>query len=354
MKDKVEEKAKDALIAYVTWDRVVPWKILSLPDKKDGFFFPVGYGSNQPALKHAKRDTTLWVVTLPWVKIKSCGIRTYPFVSLVARLQIAGVYKCCCKVPRELRSRGVSTLLEIWGWVAVAKSRENSRFYELNNVNKALQTLEVVESSDLKNEILIRKKIGARLQSIRVLKGRASAVEQRFAEDLASGHPESRQVFLSFKSNDNDSYVYALGLAKALLDRGYSSWLDSLSIPLYYKLASDDRKGRARLRRLIELGLRQCHLAIGLVSKQYATGNKGVQGMGYWTEFERQAIKNETVVGRPEFRSFGILDKVSKDDPRNEAFQGIAVKRPDTRRMAKAIVDWYEDQLRKSKGQHEI
>jgi hypothetical protein len=345
----------DALIAYITWNRVVPWKILSLPDRPEADFFPMGYGSDQRTLKHrAKKGTTLWVVTLPWVETQprqgveprgSVQVTTYPFFFLVARLDIAGVYKCWSEVPLRLRSRGVRELLEDWGWVAVAAHRDRavkrngervkgkeSRFYGFNNVNKVLEKHHLIEPGDLKDARLVRRRIGARLQSIRVIEGKADQLEKDFNEILDPGKGGKGQIFISFKSEDN--FHEALRLAEALTHLGFNCWLDSFAIPLYSRRRVDEI-AQERLRQLIRWGIKKSDLAIVFVSPLYAQGENG-----YWTDFEQSEIKTERSC-RQSFRAYGILDRVKLPDRSEKTFDETSPKLKSTE-MARAIVQWFE------------
>jgi hypothetical protein len=98
----------DALVTLLTWDRLVPWKVLSLPGRVTGDFLPVGYGSKSTVFRgRAKEDSTLWVVTMPIPE------DLHP-PSLVAQITVKGLYtrENC---PTRLRSKGIEELSK-WGW----------------------------------------------------------------------------------------------------------------------------------------------------------------------------------------------------------------------------------------------
>jgi len=86
-------RAPAAFLAYVTWNRVVPWKILSLPQHRGERFAPLGYGAGSRSkirrprnlLKRVQPKDTIYVVTMPWTKARGLP------PTLVARLQVKAV-----------------------------------------------------------------------------------------------------------------------------------------------------------------------------------------------------------------------------------------------------------------------
>jgi len=319
MDDQLGGAGSNALIAYVTWNRVVPWKILSLPDRSEADFFPVGYGSNQKTLKRrAKKGTTLWVVTLPWLETQPrqgveprgpVQVTTYPFFFLVARLDIAGVYKCWSELPSRLRSRGVWEIL------------------------KVLERHHVIEPADLSVAGLERRRIGARLQSIRVIEGKADQLEKDFNEILDPGKGGKGQIFISFKSEDN--FDEALGLAEALTQLGFNCWLDSFAIPLSSRTRTDET-AQDRLEQLIRWGIKKSDPAIAFLSPRYARDEEGS-----WTGFEQIEIEMKQRC-RPSFRAY-ILDGVKRGDVSEETFHETGPKLKSPKKQAERIVRWFED-----------
>lgn len=310
----------EALIAYVTCDRIVPWKVLSLPSEEGADFLPVGFGSGQCVLpKRARKGTQLWVVTLPWYQLeKTKGIKAFPVVSLVARLEIEGV--CSKDTPRDSplrRHPGVQTLLDTWDWVAVASSPGPSRFFGLTNVNDELERLGIIEPGDLARDDKLRKRVGMRLQSVRIVKGGAAAAESEFTGGLERITRLNRQVFISFKSDPH--YEDALNLALRLSELGFSCWLDTFALPGFSTMrkagVSEDR-----LRDLLLWGVRQSDVAVAFVGEEYAREEDG------WTEFEREAIQSRKESAAGDFFAHGILDGVTPDKSRDAAFHETGSK----------------------------
>ncbi|HSB70804.1 MAG TPA: hypothetical protein VLT62_15865 [Candidatus Methylomirabilis sp.] len=79
-----------AFLAYVTWDREVPWKILSLPQHRGERFAPVGNGAGKRSegrkprnvFKQVQPNDTIYVVTMPWADARGMP------PTLVARLHV--------------------------------------------------------------------------------------------------------------------------------------------------------------------------------------------------------------------------------------------------------------------------
>lgn len=344
------KKTPGVLIAYITWDRIVPWKILSIPDDIRRRFFPIGYGSNQKVLpKHCKKGTRLYVVTLPWAKRKrGKKIRSYP-LSLVACLEVRDVYCRNQKLPAELRTDGMRDLLGSWCWVAAAEPKSKlNRFCELNNVEDVFKDLGLIKASDLRPKSNRRKKVGSRLQSVRALSGNnAGRAIEAFDKHIETA---GKRVFISFRSGKSKKcYPLALHLAEQFLElgndrkdsnqRNYQPWIDSHAIPLY---APKDDKSKMRLRKLIQLGIGKSDLAVELVSPDYALPkNKDKQG---WTRLEHTLINRRKRSGRSTFRSAAIPLGVPEDDERVKACNTPSIPLKPLKDLARRISAWHEAQ----------
>lgn len=243
----------DALVTLLTWNRLVPWKVLSLPTRVTGDFVPVGFGSKSTVFRgRAREGSTLWVVTRPTPE------RLHP-PSLVARITVEGLYtKENC--PARLRCKGVEELLEQWCWVAVSNP-EQSEFFELNDASSALRALGIKSFSVMRS-----------------FPGGTERVREAFGPCMR--HTRNRTVFLSY--THAESTEFALALAGELRTEGFSPWLDSLTLPLY----EVDREGspsHERLSKLIRIGLERSHLAVVLGTRNY--------GKTAWTRKEREWIR---------------------------------------------------------------
>ncbi|MCP3997656.1 MAG: TIR domain-containing protein [bacterium] len=287
----------DALVTLLTWDRLVPWKILSLPKRVTDDFFPVAYGSRNKVFRgRAKEGSTLWVVTRPEPR----GLHP---PSLVARITIKGLYTTE-NLPPHLRSKGVEELLDKWCWVAVSNP-EQSEFFELNDASSALRTLQV--------------------KSFRVMRsfpGDTRRVNRAFGPCMRRAR--NRTVFLSH--THAESAEFALALAGALREDGFSPWLDSLTLPLY----EVDRKGGPapeRLSKLIRIGLRHSRLAIVIGTKNY--------GNTVWTRKERDWIHVQRRKGS-ELRCVEIVRGTSKLRSCDRRFDEEC-----PRAVARKIADWW-------------
>jgi hypothetical protein len=279
-----------ALIAYVAWDRVVPWKILSLPEKDDAPFTPIGYGSRQAVLrKRALPDSFLWVITIPTLRSHAGRLQILP-PTLVARIEIAAL---CSKddCPAALRTRGIGLLLNQWTWVAVAKPG-NSRFYELNDASPALQQLGMMEARETLN-----LSIAKRFQSIRHVPDAARAQAAFESLDLQAQH---KTVFISY--THAEGAIAAQQLASELSVLGFHLWMDALTIPFYNVKKEDDCRPH-RLQQLIRLGIRKTQLAIILNTPAYASKT---DACGFnWTQWEYELILEKKRIN-PSFRCMEI------------------------------------------------
>jgi hypothetical protein len=274
----------DALVAYMTWDRLVPWKVLSLPERVTEPFYPVGYGSKHTVFRgRADRGATLWVVTKPQLK------STY-HPTLVAKIRVlrrhsaeSGMRPRRGAAPlRDPHQKAIDELLRQWGWVAESDPRA-SRFFELNDASAALGKL------NLTTQLLGLRKIV-----------KVDAARARDSFRSCTRRAKERTVFISYAHADAERL--ALDLAEALLARGFSPWLDALTIPRYDVELEDDVRPY-RLGKLIELGIQRSQLGIALVTHRYAATT--------WTRRERDWLRRRSAQDA-RFRCLRILGKGRK------------------------------------------
>ncbi len=239
------------LLAYLTWDRVAPWKVMAMKDPNKRLF-PFAYGSRQRIyFKRAMAGAVLWVATVPRLEVgkksESKGKQVKNFIAmpptLVARLKIKAFlcerYDCFRQgTGQEARNPGVAALLKQWGAVATARE-EGSVFYGPNDATGFLNSLvfhSAKKATSLKpDENLTESErymsYAYKLQSIR----RINVAESSGRFDLGSsnvlGQQSERTVFLSYVHNDSRNYPAEL--ACELQKQGWNPWFDSLSMPGY-------------------------------------------------------------------------------------------------------------------------
>lgn len=290
----------DALVMLLTWDRLVPWKVLSLPERVEDEFVPVGYGSNSTVFRgKAKKGSTLWVVTRPLPE--GC----HP-VSLVARIKVRGLYtKENC--PEELKSKGVRDLLNIWCSVAVSDPRQ-SEFFELNDATKALDKLGIDN-----------------FRVMRSFPGDGPRVRKAFQD--CTKRARNRTVFLSYTHKDGDNKRFAVDLAEALRKKGFSSWLDSLTIPRYV-IKRKKSVTSERLSKLIRIGIQRSNLGVLIETENY--------GKTPWTRKERRWL-GEHRAGDKSFRCV----KIVKGKDRIRSYDNTFADAP-AEDLADEIHDWWK------------
>jgi hypothetical protein len=146
-----------------------------------------------------------------------------------------------------------------------------------------------------------------------------------------------RTVFISFTHAGGYSGVngerFALDLAQELLTHGFSPWLDALAIPRY-DLAREDDCSPRRLERLIELGITRGHLAIALMTEDYAQRTDRC-GMN-WTQAEQAQI----LARRSQSGLFRCV-QVMRGGPELAGFDHT-FGRGSAREVACAIAEWWE------------
>ncbi len=252
------------MISLLTWDRVAPWKILSLPRPASKKFAPAGYGSASSAFASISRQHgTIWVVTKP----KHSDLPP----TLVAKIHATQSYT----VNSPDRTKELDDLLEQWQNVTVADSR-SSRFYELNDASNALAEL------------------GITMQELGLHKHRLVPAEDATTafRSCTSNKPT---VFISFTHAQGAPFAFRLAIE--LLQHGFRPWFDALAIPRF-DLEGGRHRDVVRLRQLIQLGIDHADLAIVVKTKDF--------GHTRWTRFERKWIR-ERRRDDPTFRCIQIV-----------------------------------------------
>lgn len=274
-------------LAYVTWDRVVPWKILSLPEKRGQNFFPVGYGAGKKmnVMRRVKPDDTIWVVTMPRAKLKGKRNRRNFHPTLVACIKVKSICpgESC---PAQL-SHGIKALLKEWKSVAVSDPNE-SHFFELNDASEALFRLGILpsmppSSADEEQVSVLRGEVGRRIPKILRLKASEQEAMSAFKSCMRQG--SKKAVFISYARIDGEEF--ALEFADALLEKGFSPWLDSLAIPRY-NVKREDEYDPPRLKKMLQLGIDRSAMAVCVITDEYRK-KKDPFGM-IWTQREWDRI----------------------------------------------------------------
>lgn len=291
----------NALVAYMTWNRVVPWKVLSLPTRVSGDFAPVGFGSDSPQFcGYARRARTLWVVTKP-------KVRRYSPPTLVAHLTIEGVYTDN-SLPPHLRTESLDSLVKTWKWVAVS-DRPGSEFFDLNDARQALLDLDLSMAK----------------RSDRYWLGNEADVSRAFCKNVLQA--QNRTVFLSH--THAESGQYALELAEVLHKAGFSPWLDALAIP-EYDVNRELAPTEDRLSKLIRIGIRRSRLAVVVATEKFART--------HWTRKEREWICNRRRES-PNLRCVQILAGPSRMRSCERNF-----KQGPAKDVVNAIANWWRSQ----------
>ena len=278
---------QDNLIAYMTWDRLVAWKILSLEISGGERLVPIAYGSKQKIFsKYATPGNTIWVFSMPNVKIFGSPVSYKYKPTLVARITIKELIHKKTIGDDDIALRGVKKLLSYWEHVAVSDP-DKSEFYELNDATELLFSLEFQSNhgkSKLKNPLskipsnddiagtqLIRSKIGQQLESIRRL-SHEKDIYLKSLEDHAE-QVSKRKVFISYAHGDGKQFP--LELADAFLERNWSPWVDALTIPpKKKKQVKSARIPPGRLFSLLRYGIQGSALFVGLVTDNYVRKEK--------------------------------------------------------------------------------
>lgn len=233
-------------VAYMAWERVVPWKILSMMARPNEPLVPIGFGSRSRDFpKHLAPGSRIWVVT-----------RIANEFSLAGRVSIENILDRNC-IPQEEWPKDLGGLLSQWRFVAKADPAE-SEFFETNNAKP----------------IIAKHRI--RFAQNRTIAYRRKSLWESFQPCMDQAR---ETVFLSYRWEEGRRF--AIALAREFRKRGLSPWLDALSIPAYE--AKRDRGVNApRLKKLIKLGIENSKFAVVINTETFA--RKG------WTRTELEHI----------------------------------------------------------------
>jgi hypothetical protein len=237
-------------VAYMAWERIVPWKILSLKEHPYVQPVPVGYGARNKDFKNLEPGSQIWVVT-----------RIADEFSLAGRVFVDNIFDRDL-VLSEKRPKEIAGLFVKWRYVAEA-NRNNSEFFEANNAEPVLTKYNVKF---------------ARNRTIVYFDG---SLEDSFRSCIEQAR---KTVFISYRWAE--ARRFAIALAREFRKRGFSPWLDALSIP-DYEAKGEPGVNRQRLEKLIELGIGSSKMAVVINTMTYAEKE--------WTKNEFALIKENHI-----------------------------------------------------------
>ena len=238
-------------VAYMAWERVVPWKILSMMAHPGKPPVPVGFGArNYDFQNNLGPGSQIWVVA-----------RIAGEFSLAGRVTVDEMLDRN-KIPREEWPRDLAGLLSQWRFVARA-DQAHSEFFETNDAEP----------------VIARHRI--RFAQNRTVAYRRGTLRKSFQPCMDQAR---ETVFLSYRWKEGRRF--AIALAREFRKHGLSPWLDALSIPAYE--AKRDRGVNApRLKKLIKLGIENSRFAVVINTPTFARTS--------WTRTELGHIRREGI-----------------------------------------------------------
>lgn len=241
---------KDA-VAYMAWERVVPWKILSMMARPDEPLVPVGFGArNLDFHRLLKRGSQIWVVT-----------RIANEFSLAGRVAVRDLFDRK-RIPREKWPKDIARLLSKWRFVARADPT-NSKFFETNNAEP----------------VMAKHRI--RFARNRTIAYRDASLEDSFQACMDQAR---ETVFLSYRWREGRRF--AIALAREFRRKGLSPWLDALSVPAYVA-RREPGVHAPRLKKLIKSGIEKSKLAVVINTETFARKS--------WTRMELGHIRRKDI-----------------------------------------------------------
>jgi hypothetical protein len=295
------------LVAYVNWQRIIAWKILSLSISETELV-PFAYGSKQPIFKkYAKKNNVIWIFSIPMVDVprKSAAYKYRP--TLVAKISIDSVVKDRSQLKKHENKKEIEKLIRLWDNVAIANP-EKSRFFELNDATSLLLDLSFESRSGetrianpfdkmpCKNEInktqALRSHIAKNYRFIKRIFSKNTKNVRRLKQ--FESQTKKRSVFISYAYADGRSYP--LALADQMLSSGWSPWIDTLVIPSRKKRKKQDTIPPNRLQKLLQFGIMGSPLFVALVSDNYV--RKDSEKKTKWTLKELEFARKQKEIGR--------------------------------------------------------
>ena len=238
-------------VAFMVWERLVPWKVLSLKEYPNRSLVPIGFGANSENFyRQLGKRSQIWVVT-------SISYKHSLAARITVQDMIGGENTSKDKWPFQ-----IAKLLKQWKFVAVA-DLDASEFYETNNAAPVLtgNNIRFLQS----NPIVYREE----------------SLVGIFKECMEQG---CKTVVISYRWKE--AKKFAMGLARELRKIGFSPWLDSLALP-EYEADRESNKDAPRLNRLIKSGIERSKYAIVINTKTY--------GKSFWTQMEREHIAQKDI-----------------------------------------------------------
>jgi hypothetical protein len=233
-------------IAFMAWERVVPWKVLSMKARPKGPLVPLGFGTrNRDFPRLLQPGSQIWVVT-----------RIARSFSLAGRVTVSEILDRRVLPPTDW-PRDVRDLLATWPLVARADPAA-SGFFETNNAGAVLTRHRIAFTQ---NRTVVYRP-GPLTRSFQACIDQARAT-----------------VFLSYRWSEGRRL--AVELARELRARGLSPWLDAMSMP-DYEASREPGVNAPRLRALIKSGIDASRWAVVLNTRTY--------GKMPWTRMELRRI----------------------------------------------------------------
>lgn len=241
---------KDA-VAYMAWERVVPWKILSMAVRPDEPLVPIGFGARYHDFNDLlEQGSHIWVVT-----------RIAREFSLAARVTVKDILDRKF-IPKEEWPKDAAGLFAKWRFVARADP-SNSEFFETNNAEPVMA----------KHQI--------RFAQNRTIAYRDTLLEDSFKACIDQAR---ETLFLSYRWSEGRRF--AIALARAFRKEGLSPWLDALSVPAY-EAKREPGINAPRLKKLIKFGIEKSKFAVVINTETFATKT--------WTRIELGHIRRQNI-----------------------------------------------------------
>jgi hypothetical protein len=238
-------------VAYMAWERVVPWKILSMMARPNEPLVPVGFGTrNRDFHALLEPGSQIWVVT-----------RIANEFSLAGRVTVQVILNRN-GIPEEEWTTDTAGLFAKWRFVASADPTD-SEFFETNTAEPVMG----------KHQI--------RFAQNRTIAYRDASLKDSFAACIAQAR---KMVFLSYRWCEGRRF--AIALSREFRRQGLSPWLDALSVP-EYEARREPGVDAPRLKKLIELGIDQSIFAVAINTATYANTS--------WTRMELSHIRGKGI-----------------------------------------------------------